>query len=83
MPPIDPAVARFLAIHSKPPREAVEEDVARWRGKSLVEIGEAVSACSRTAIRIVEASPVRDRILANEEPPHPSYPGIIARLRSR
>jgi hypothetical protein len=83
MPPRDPAVERFLARHSKPPREAVEDDVARYRGRSLEQIGEAVSACCRMAVAILDASPSREAILARHEPPHPSYRALIARLRAR
>lgn len=83
MAPIDPAVARFLARHSKPPRDAVAEDAAPWRDKSPAEKWRAVLALSRSAAWVLRLNPQRERVLAREDSPHPSYFEIMKRLRSR
>jgi len=76
-----PDVARFLASHSRSPRDAVLEDVAPYRGMSLEEKGRAVEAVCRSAAAILTARPDRDAVIALRDPPHPSYAVIMARLR--
>ena len=80
---IDPRVARYLAIHSKPPREAVDEDAAPWRDVSPEEKLRTAIELSATAAMFLAMNPNRDWVLAHEEPPHPSYFEIMRRLRAR
>lgn len=74
-------VRRFVAKHSLPEREAVEADVAEYRGKSLEERGRDIESVCRDAAAILSSRPDRDRILMEDDPPHPSYFAIMERLR--
>ncbi len=81
--PRDPAVARFIARHSKPPREAVDEDAAPWRGVSPEEkLRATLELCAQAAL-FLEMNPNREWVLAEKAPPHPSFSGIMKRLRER
>ena len=83
MSPIDPAIARYLANHCKPPREAVDEDAAPWRGVSREEKLKTTIGLCATAAMFLQMNPNREWVLAHEDPPHPSYFEIMRRLRAR
>lgn len=83
LPFMDPSVARFLARHAKPAREAVEADAARYRDLTPDERGRELEAACRTAARLLEGRPDREQVRARRDPPHPSYFAIIRRLRER
>lgn len=78
-----PDVARFIQTHARSARDAVLEDVAPYRGLSLEQKGRVVEAVCKAAAAILAARPDRDVVMALEDPPHPSYREIVARLRSR
>lgn len=80
---MDPAVARFVARHHVSRREEVEADVAEHRGRSLEESWRDVAAVCRAAAWALAAQPDRDRIVAEVDAPHPSYPAIVRKLRAR
>lgn len=74
-------VARFLASHTRSPRDAVLDDVVPYRGLSLDEKGRDVEAACRTTAAILAARPDRDAVMSLRDPPHPSYLVIVRRLR--
>jgi hypothetical protein len=80
---MDPAVARFIAIHHRSARESAEEDVEPHRSQSLEESWADLRALCRSGARILAGLPDRDLIVAEVDPPHPSYHGIIRRLMGR
>jgi len=79
----DPAVLRFIARHSKPPREAVDEDVARWRDASPEERFRSALQLCADAAAFLAMNPNRERVLALKDEPDPSYFEIMSRLRER
>lgn len=61
----------------------VEADVAEYRGSTLAERWRACEVvCSSLAMLAHWPAERRARYLEEREPPHPSYAGIMARLRA-
>jgi len=79
----DPSVERFIARHSKPPREAVDDDVAAWRAVSPEEKLRVALELCRSMVTFLEMNPNRERVLEHRDPPHPSYHEIMRGLRER
>jgi len=84
MPAVDPRVLRFLARHAVSPREAVERDVAPWRGVTAEATWPTLHALGRTAATMLALQPEADRValVLECDPPHPSYSALIRRLRA-
>lgn len=78
-----PEVAAFLRAHVKSHREEVLDAVAPYRGLDMRARGRIVEAVIASAAEILASRPDRERVLAMQDAPHPSYPAIIARLRAR
>jgi hypothetical protein len=74
-------VQRFIARHHRPILEDIERAVAPYRGMSPEDTWRAVDSVCRDAAFLLAAHPDRDRILVERDPPHPSYAGIMKRLR--
>lgn len=75
-------LARFLARHAVTTQQAVEADVAPYRGMSPADSWRVVEALSRDAALQLSTRTDRAAIAAERDPPHPSYAAIMARLRS-
>ncbi len=74
-------VAQFIARNHRTPQQEVEEDIAAYREASLTErLRDLVLVC-RSSTKMLAANPHPARILRATEPPHPSYAGIMHRLR--
>ena len=82
-PAIDPKVKRFLEIHSVSEREAVEADVAEHRDQTPAERWKVLVTLSQSLRWWASRSELeRERMLEQRDPPHPTYPDIVRRLRS-
>ena len=78
----DAQLARFLALHAQGVVDEVEADVADYRGTSLKERWQATQVvCSSLSMLASWPAERRARYLEDREEPHPSYAGIVARLR--
>lgn len=61
--------------------ESVRREAERYRGMPAAEKLELVAGACRTAARLLEASPNRDRALAHVEPLPPESIAALDRLR--
>lgn len=76
-------VARFIDRNHRAPRQEVEDDVGPYRGSSLEErLRDLVLVC-RSATKMLATNPHWARILRATDPPHPTYDGIMRRLREQ
>ncbi len=80
---VDPAVARFIAIHHRSARESAEEDCEQYRGRTLEQTWRDLEGVCRMAMELLALNPHREQILAEQDPPHPSYFDIVRRLKDR
>lgn len=80
MPAVDPRVLRFLARHAVGPREAVEQDVAEWRGVAPEATWPTLHALGRAAAQLLALQPDALQLAAERDPPHPSYADVVRRL---
>jgi hypothetical protein len=80
---MDPAVARFIAIHHRSARESAEDDCEQYRGRTLEQAWRDLAGVCRTAMQLLAMNSHRERILAEQDPPHPSYFEIMRRLKDR
>ena len=78
---IDPKLAKFLARHAVSEEEAVEADVAAYRGKTPEECWRDVVSTARVAALALALQPRALRLAALDDPPHPSYAEVMRRLR--
>lgn len=78
-----PEIARFLARHSQTHKESVWEDVRPYVGMSPEEAWLHVEAAARSAALLLACNPDRARLAQYCDPPHPSYWGIMKRLKAR
>ena len=80
---MDPAVAGFIARHHVSRKQEVEDDAAPSRLLTPSQrLADALILCEAAAL-LLRSNPDRDRLLMQQEPPHPSYRGIVERLRGR
>ena len=80
---MDPAVARFIAIHHRSARESAEDDIEPHRDQTPAESWADLRALCRAGARILAGLPNRDLVVNESDPPHPSYRDIVRRLRQR
>ncbi|MGE0711219.1 MAG: hypothetical protein AB7N76_28850 [Planctomycetota bacterium] len=75
-------MARFLARHALPEREAVAADVAPYLDMDLDERFRHLAAACRAAASALAAMSEEDRAraLAARQAPHPSWPALRRRL---
>jgi len=80
---MDPALARFLARHAVPEREAVEKDVSELRGLGAEASWRIIDSVCRSAADVLSMRPDRVAVLSERDPPHPSYAAVMRRLQAR
>lgn len=79
--PLDP-LAKFLRQHAVSPRQAVEDDVAEWRGVPPERSFQDGLALARSAARVLAwggCDPLE--VALERDPPHPSLGPALERLR--
>lgn len=79
---MDAALKRFLAQHAVSPREAVERDVAELRALTPEETWAIIDAVCLSAADVLSMRADRLAELDRRDPPHPSYEGVMRRLRA-
>jgi hypothetical protein len=79
---MDAALARFLARHAVPEREAVEKDVSELRGLGPEASWRVIDSVCLSAADVLSMRPDRAAALSEREPPHPSYAAVISRLHA-
>lgn len=79
----DPRVDAFLARFAVSERESAEADVADGMPVVVAERVERLIAACRLGVALAQASPDPERAMAWQDPPHPSYAEVMARLRQK
>ena len=77
---MDASLARFIARHAVPEREAVEKDVAELRGLGPEATWRVIDSVCLSAADVLSMRPDRVAALSERDDPHPSYAATIARL---
>lgn len=79
---MDAAMARFLARHAVTEREAVERDVAELRNVRPEDSWRIIDSVCLSAADVLSMRSDRVSVLSERDPPHPSYPAAMERLRA-
>ena len=81
--PADPRIATFLRAQRQAEARALAEEVEAWRNTPMERRGELVAAACALAAQQVDTAPDGDRMRLWQDPPHPSWPGALVRIRAR